>query len=165
VQIDAKEGDVGALRAGQSFELVVPSLGNKIFVATIKTVGDFIDPVTRTIKVRGAIANPERLLKTEMLGTARLTRKIDSGVLIPANAALLNGAKHFVFVQSAAGVFEPREIELGVEGPKVVLVTKGLAAGESVVSENTLLLARLWRMSQGNAPQATTSKASEASSK
>jgi len=165
VQIDAKEGDMGALRAGQSFELVVPSLGNKVFVATIKTVGDFIDPVTRTIKVRGAIANPERLLKTEMLGTARLTRKIDSGVLIPANAALLNGAKHFVFVQSAAGVFEPREIELGVEGPKVVLVTKGLAAGESVVSENTLLLARLWRMSQGNAPQATTSKASEASSK
>lgn len=165
VQIDAKEGDVGTLSAGQSFELVVPSLGNKVFVATIKTVGDFIDPVTRTIKVRGAIANPERLLKTEMLGTARLTRKIDSGVLIPANAALLNGAKHFVFVQSAAGVFEPREIELGVEGPKVVLVTKGLAAGESVVSENTLLLARFWRMSQGNAPQATTSKASEASSK
>ena len=53
--------------------------------------------------------------------------------------ALLNGAKHFVFVQGAAGVFEPREVELGFEGPKQVLIVKGLAAGESVVSENTLL--------------------------
>jgi membrane fusion protein, heavy metal efflux system len=162
VQIDAKETDLAALKVGQSFELVVPSLGNKVFTAAIKTVGDFIDPVTRTIKVRGAIANPERLLKTEMLGTARLTRKIEGGVLVPATAALLNGAKHFVFVQSTAGVFEPREVDLGFEGPKVVLVIKGLAAGESVVSENTLLLARLWRMSRDNAPQAPASKASEA---
>jgi len=164
VQIDAKETDLIALKAGQNFELVVPSLGNKVFTATIKTVGDFIDPVTRTIKVRGAISNPDRLLKTEMLGTAKLTQKIEGSVLVPATATLLNGAKHFVFVQSAAGVFEQREVELGFEGPKFVLITKGLAVGESVVSENMLLLARLWRTSQGNASQATSSKASEAGS-
>ena len=154
VQIDAKETDMAALKVGTSFELVVPSLGSKIFTASIKTVGDFIDPVTRTIKVRGAIANPERLLKTEMLGTAKLTRKVEGGVLVPASAALLNGAKHFVFIQAAAGVFEPREVDLGFEGPKQVLVIKGLAAGESVVSENTLLLARLWRMSRDAGLQA-----------
>lgn len=155
VQIDAKETDMAALKFGANFELVVPSLGNKVFAATIKTVGDFIDPVTRTIKVRGAIANPDRLLKTEMLGTAKLTRKIDGGVLIPAAAALLNGAKHFVFIQGALGMFEPREVELGFEGPKQVLVVSGLSAGELVVSENTLLLARLWRMSRDASPQAS----------
>lgn len=165
VQIDAKETDLGALKAGQSFELVVPSLGNKVFTATIKTVGDFIDPVTRTIKVRGAIANPERLLKTEMLGTAKLTRKIDNGVLVPATAALLNGVKHFVFVQSTTGVFEPREVELGYEGPKDVIVSKGLKAGEMVVSDNTLLLARLWRLSQDNASLPRVSAAPEAAQK
>lgn len=148
VQIDAKETDIAALKVGAGFELVIPSLSGKVFAATIKTVGDYIDPVTRTIKVRGVIANPERLLKTEMLGTAKLTRKIEGGVLVPAAAAVLNGAKHYVFVQSEVGVFEPREVELGFEGPKQVLVTKGLAAGELVVSDNTLLLARLWRMTK-----------------
>ena len=154
VQIDAKETDLAALKVGQNFELVVPSLNNKTFTANIKTVGDFIDPVTRTIKVRGAISNTERLLKTEMLGTAKLSRKVDGGVIVPATAALLNGAKHYVFVQSAAGVFEPREVELGFEGPKFALIVKGLAAGENVVSENTLLLARLYRMSRDNTPAA-----------
>jgi membrane fusion protein, heavy metal efflux system len=152
VQIDAKETDLAALKVGQAFELVVPSLGNRIFNANIKTVGDFIDPVTRTIKVRAVIANPERLLKTEMLGTAKLTRKIEGGVLVPSSAALLNGTKHYVFVQSAPGVFEPREVELGFEGPKQDLVIKGLAAGESVVSDNALLLARMWRMSRDAVP-------------
>lgn len=161
VQIDAKETDLIALKAGQNFELVVPSLGNKVFTATIKTVGDFIDPVTRTIKVRGAISNPDRLLKTEMLGTAKLAQKIEGSVLVPATATLLNGAKHFVFVQSAAGVFEQREVDLGFEGPKFVLITKGLAVGESVVSENMLLLARLWRTSQGNASQAIPAEAAK----
>jgi membrane fusion protein, heavy metal efflux system len=150
VQIDAKETDLAALKVGQNFELVVPSLNNKTFTANIKTVGDFIDPVTRTIKVRGSINNNERLLKTEMLGTAKLARKVQGGVVVPATAALLNGAKHYVFVQSTAGVFEPREVELGFEGPQFALIVKGLAAGESVVSENTLLLARLYRMSRDN---------------
>jgi membrane fusion protein, heavy metal efflux system len=152
VQIDAKETDLAALKVGQSFELVVPSLNNKTFTANIKTVGDYIDPVTRTIKVRGVISNAERLLKTEMLGTAKLARKVEGGVAVPATAALLNGAKHYVFVQSTAGVFEPREVELGFEGPQFALIVKGLAAGENVVSENTLLLARLYRMSRDNTP-------------
>jgi cobalt-zinc-cadmium efflux system membrane fusion protein len=152
VQIDARESDIGSLKPGSAFEIMVPSLGGQTFQAIIKTASDFIDPATRTIKVRGLIANPQRLLKAEMLVTARIIRQLPEGsVLVPANAALLYGAKHRVFVQSAANTFEPREVELAYEGPKDVVVSKGLNAGDMVVSENTLLLARLWRSSQDNA--------------
>jgi membrane fusion protein, heavy metal efflux system len=153
VQIDARESDIGSLRPGSSFEIAVPSLGGQVFQAVVKAAGDFIDPATRTIKVRGLISNPQRLLKAEMLVTARITRQMSAGsVSVPAGAALLNGAKHFVFVQGAAGTFEPREVELGYEGSKTVVVASGLKAGEQVVSDNTLLLARLWRLSQDTAP-------------
>jgi cobalt-zinc-cadmium efflux system membrane fusion protein len=81
----------------------------------------------------------------------------ESGVSIPANAALLYGIKHQVFVQTTVGTFEPREVELAYEGHKNVVVSKGLAAGEQVVSENPLLVARLWRLSQDNASLVTTS--------
>jgi len=149
VQIDARESDIGSLKPGSPFEIAVPSLGGQVFQATVQAAGDFIDPATRTIKVRGLIANPKRLLKAEMLVTARITRQMPSGsVMVPAGAALLYGAKHQVFVQSAAHTFEPREVELAHEGAKNVIISKGLKAGEAVVSDNTLLLARLWRLSQ-----------------
>ena len=172
IQIDARESDIGSLKAGAAFEISVPSLGGQVFKAVVKAAGDAIDPATRTIKVRGLIANPDRLLKAEMLVTARITRQMpDGGVSIPAGAALLYGSKHQVFVQGAAGTFEPREVELAFEGYKDVVVSKGLNAGEQVVSENTLLLARLWRLAQDNAslsapsPQATTSSPSQPTAK
>lgn len=168
VQIDTRESDIGSLRPGSIFEVVVPSLGGQVFHAIVKAAGDFIDPATRTIKVRGLIANSQLLLKAEMLVSARITRQMSEGsVSVPAGAALLNGAKHFVFVQGAAGTFEPREVELGYEGSKTVVISSGLKAGEQVVSDNTLLLARLWRLSKESAtvpasaapnPQATSSK-------
>ena len=67
---------------------------------------------------------------------------IGAGVIVPAGAVLLQGGKQAVFVQVEAGVFEPRTVEVGWQGPGEVLVTRGLASGEQVVAENTLLLTR-----------------------
>ena len=59
--------------------------------------------------------------------------------------------KHWLYVQSQPGVFEPREVTLGYQGPKVVVVSRGLEVGEQVVSENVLLLARAFRLAQEDA--------------
>jgi cobalt-zinc-cadmium efflux system membrane fusion protein len=89
-----------------------------------------------------------------MLGTSRFERRFSSGVSIPAKAVLLSGARHSVFVQTSPGVFERREIELEYEGPKEVIVAHGLQAGEQVVSDNALLLARQFRVAQDEASAA-----------
>lgn len=148
VQIDARERDVGSLRAGSTFELVVPTLPNEKFVGKVVTSGDAIDPSTRTIKVRGEVANPDRRLKAEMLATARLERHLGGGLVIPASAVVLRGAQHTVYVQSAPGVFEPREVRLSYQDSKQAVVARGLEAGDKVVSENVLLLSRQFSLSQ-----------------
>lgn len=148
VQIDARESEVGTLKPGASFELVIHSLPDQKFEGKVIAVSDFIDPATRTIKIRGAITNPKRLLKAEMLATARIERTLSSGVVVPAAAITLHGAKHWLFVQAQPGVFEPREVTLGYEGPKEVVVLHGLEVGEQVVSDNVLLLARAFRIAQ-----------------
>jgi cobalt-zinc-cadmium efflux system membrane fusion protein len=151
VQVDAREADIDSLRPGGSFDISVPSLGGQRFKAVVEAASDAIDPNTRTIKIRGLVINAEQRLKAEMLVTAHIKRVMTANaVSIPASAALLYGARHQVFVQTGAGVFEPREVELGYEGTKDVVVVKGLQPGEEVVSENTLLLARLWRLSRDN---------------
>jgi len=148
VQIDARESDIVSLQRGAVFELIVPSLPGKTFQGKVAAASDFLDPNTRTIKVRGVVANPERLLKAEMLGTARINRKLGEGVMVPSSAVFLRGTSHWVFVQSSPGTFEPKEVKVGYEGAKESLVTSGLNAADVVVSENGLLLAREFRIAE-----------------
>ena len=151
VQIDARESEIGTLKIGSSFELVIPSLGGQKFEGRVTAAADFIDPATRTIKVRGLVANPNRLLKAEMLATARIERILGSGVVVPSQAVSLLGNKHSVMVQVQPGVFETRAVVLGYQGPRETVIASGLEAGEQVVSENMLLLARTFRATQDDA--------------
>lgn len=152
LQIDARENEIGVLRKGQRFRLSVPALPGKAFEGRITASSDFIDPQTRTIKVRAVVANPERLLKAEMLASALFERRFDHGVVVPASAVLLNGSQHRVFIQPRPGAFEPRKVELGYQGVREVVITGGLVPGDQVVTENALLLARQFRMAQHEAP-------------
>ena len=151
VQIEARETEVGTLQPGTSFELVVPTLPGQKFEGRVTATSDFIDPATRTIKIRGVINNVGRKLKADMLATARVERAVGAGVIVPAAAVLLNGAQHMVFVQTEPGVFESREVKLSYQGPKVIAISFGLEVGDQVVSDNTLLLARQFRIARDDA--------------
>jgi cobalt-zinc-cadmium efflux system membrane fusion protein len=148
VVIDARESEAGTLRPGTVFELVVPALGGEKFEGRVMAVADAIDPAARTIKVRGLVANPGRKLKAEMLATARIERSMGAGVVIPAQAVMLRSGRHYVMVQVQPQVFEQREVVLGYQSAKEALATRGLEAGEQVVSENALLLARQYKIAQ-----------------
>ena len=148
VQIDAQEADVADLRPGAKVTLVVPTLADQTFEATVSAVTDQIDPTTRTIKIRAAVNNPKRLLKSEMLAKVRYERKVGPGVEVPATAVFLRGNQHYVFVQTEAGMFAPRDVTVSHEGPKTVLLSDGLKEGEQVVSQNGLLLARELRIAK-----------------
>jgi len=151
VQIDAREADVASMQPGSQISLTLPNFPGQTFVAKITANGDFIDSNTRTIKVRAVIDNSQRLLKAEMLATAKIERQLSKGVLIPASAIQLRGTQHWAYVQKEPGVFEPRQVTLGYEGLQQVLVTDGLKDGELVVKENGLLLAREFRYAQEHA--------------
>ena len=150
VQIDAKENDVGSLRAGAAFTLQVPAYPDETFTGRVTAASDFIDPTTRTIKIRGVIDNPDRRLKGEMLVTAVVTEALE-GTVVPARAVTLDGSNQTVYVQVQPGVFEPRKVVLGHIGTQEVVVVKGLAAGEQVVADNALLLARQFAVAREDA--------------
>lgn len=148
VQIDAHESDVASLKPGTTIGLTLPNFPGQSFQAKIAATGDFIDSSTRTIKVRAVVDNAQRQLKAEMLGTARIERRLAAGVLVPASAVQLRGTEHWTYVQTEPGVFEPRQVKLGYEGLQEVLVVKGLQAGDLVVKDNSLLLAREFRIAK-----------------
>jgi cobalt-zinc-cadmium efflux system membrane fusion protein len=151
VQIDAREADIASLQPGTSIGLTLPNYPEQRFEAKIAATGDFIDSNTRAIKVRAVVNNPQRLLKAEMLGTAHIQRKLEAGVLVPSSAVQLRGTEHWTYVQTEAGVYEPRRVKLGYEGIQQVLIVEGVQAGERVVKDNGLLLAREFRIAHENA--------------
>jgi cobalt-zinc-cadmium efflux system membrane fusion protein len=158
VSIDAQEADVRDLRPGAKVQLLVPSLPDQKLQATISAVTDQIDPNTRTIKIRATVVNPQRWLKNEMLAKVRYPRQVGNSIEVPATAVFLRGNQHYVFVQSQAGVFEPRDVTVSYEGAQKVLLSAGLKEGEQVVSQNGLLLARELRIAQEAAHAAEQSK-------
>jgi cobalt-zinc-cadmium efflux system membrane fusion protein len=158
VQIDAQEADVSGLRPGAKVNLIVPSLPDQKFEATVRAVTDQIDPNTRTIKIRAIVANPLRLLKNEMLAKVRYERQVGAGVEVPATAVFLRGNQHYVFVQSQPGVFEPRDVKVSYETAQRIVLSEGLKEGEQVVIQNGLLLAKELRIAQEAAHAAESSK-------
>ena len=151
VQIDAREADVASLQPGTPISLTLPNLPGQSFAAKITATGDFIDSNSRTVKVRGVIDNNQRILKAEMLGSAKFERALEKGVLVPSRAVQLRGSQYWTYVQKEPGVFEGRKISIGYEGLDKVLVTNGVKDGELVVSDNGLLLAREFRNAQDSA--------------
>jgi cobalt-zinc-cadmium efflux system membrane fusion protein len=164
VQIDARESEVGTLRPGSTFALIVPSLPGEVFEGRVTAVADFIDPGTRTVRVRGLVANPQRRLKAEMLATARVERTLGAGVAIPASAVMLGPTGHYVFLRTQPGVFEPRDVKLGYQGAAQVIVSSGLEVGDAVVSTNTLLLARQFRLADDQPSPAVANGGTKAAS-
>jgi cobalt-zinc-cadmium efflux system membrane fusion protein len=93
------------------------------------------------VQVRCVVENPRRLLKPEMY--ARVTPLASTQDVLPriANSTLLTeGLYSFVFVEKEPGVFERRQVELGLKGRSVSYVRRGLSAGDRVVTVGALLL-------------------------
>jgi cobalt-zinc-cadmium efflux system membrane fusion protein len=149
--IDAKAEDLPHLRAGVSLPLQVPGVSDGPFMATVMGSSDAIDPVARVVKVKARVANPQRLLKAEMIGTVQVNRKLEGGVMVPSSAVFLRGAQHVVYVQNQAGVYQSRDVVLGQADSKTSHITQGLAPGEWVVKQNVLLLEREFNMAQAAA--------------
>lgn len=141
--LDVAEADVAVLKVGAQVVLRSPLLGEETATGRIVHVADSVDPQTRTVKVRGTVGNKDRRLKAEMFVTAELKVASGAGLVVPAKAVYLRGDRQFVFVQTGAGRFERRPVNLGTafNGSQVVL--EGLKADEKVVVDGALLLQRM----------------------
>jgi cobalt-zinc-cadmium efflux system membrane fusion protein len=143
IQIDATEVDLPHLQPGREFTFVAHAFPDEIFTGRVDKVSAFIDPSTRTIKVRGSVDNARGLLKAEMFVNATIPDGEVANLSVPAAAVFLKGDKHFVFVQGKPGQFARQEVAIGPEQAGRVLIQNGLQAGQQVVADGCILLQQL----------------------
>ncbi|HSU62702.1 MAG TPA: efflux RND transporter periplasmic adaptor subunit, partial [Burkholderiales bacterium] len=141
--LDVSDKDLGAVRPGVEVSLSTAALGDERVAGRITHVADVVDPQTRTIKVRGTIANAERRLKAEMFVTGEIRVPAGIGLLVPGKAVYLRGEQYFVFVEAGNGRFERRAVRLGAASNGYSLILEGIGANDKVVTDGSLLLERV----------------------
>src|SRR5467141_3615538 len=141
--LDVSDKDLGAVRPGVEVNLSTAALGDERVAGRITHVADVVDPQTRTIKVRGTVANAERRLKAEMFVTGEIRAPAGIGLLVPGKAVYLRGEQYFVFVDAGNGRFERRAVRLGAASNGYSLILEGIGANDQVVTDGSLLLERV----------------------
>jgi membrane fusion protein, heavy metal efflux system len=143
VLLDAAEKDVQHLKTGKLIQIRTPAFPDASFEARIVAISDFLDPSTRTIKVRGALNNVQRTLKGEMYVTATIKDGAAMVLQVPTRALFFQGGRYFVFVDGGEGRFVRREVKAGDAADGSTTILSGLQPGQKVVSEGALLLQQM----------------------
>ncbi len=101
----------------------------------VVSVGSVIDPESRTLPVRLAVANAGRMLKVGMLANGHLSvGEAVEGVAVPAAAVLEEDGLAVVYVKVGGEAFVRRVVELGPSDGEWVIVAAGVENGEQVVT-------------------------------
>ena len=102
---------------------------------------------TRTIKVRGVVNNPDKLLKAEMYVMADVVMTPDqtaqAPVEIPARSVFVRDNVFYLFVETSPGQFQRQPVKVGAEQDGKVPVIQGVEAGQKIVTDGCLLLEAL----------------------
>jgi|JRHI01.1.fsa_nt_gi Cu(I)/Ag(I) efflux system membrane fusion protein len=141
VMADVAEGDIGALKAGQSVKVTTRAHPGRVFNGTVSVVYPHLMKETRTVRVRIELPNPDLALLPDMYTEVDIATGSDEPVIaVPESAVIDSGARQVVIVDQGDGRFEPREVKLGRKGDGYVEVTSGVQYGESVVVNGNFLI-------------------------
>lgn len=131
--------DAQQFRAGTVFRLML-SGEDKSFTARVTNVLPAVDPSTRTMKLRLEAENPGYVLRPDMFADVELPMARPAGLTVPVGAVIDSGKEQRVYVERSVGVFEPREVRVGLRFGERVEIVQGLSEGERVVSSGAFLV-------------------------
>jgi multidrug efflux pump subunit AcrA (membrane-fusion protein) len=122
-------------------EIVIePADGGKPILGKVSFISPVVDPTTRTIKIRALMDNPGSQLRADMYVKGSLTLSRRNGLIVPGSALVRLRDSNFCFMKVGSDVFKKVSLEIAKEQNGIALVTKGVEAGNEVVSEGGLLL-------------------------
>jgi len=141
VVADVYERDLALVKEGQFAKVKVEAYPEVDFPATVASVGDVVDPASRTIKLRAWVNNQDHRLKPEMF--ARLHIQIGDAtkiLVVPKEAVLESDGKQFVFVVEEPNRYVRHEVKVSNFTPDQMRVLEGLTPGQRIVTKGAVLI-------------------------
>jgi Cu(I)/Ag(I) efflux system membrane fusion protein len=141
-EADVFETQMADVKVGQRAEITTPAHPGKTLVGRVSFIYPFLDPESRTVRVRVDLANQDGMLKPDMFVAATFkapAAKVQP-LTIAASAVVDTGRRKLVYVETTPGVFQPREVSLGQKAQDYYPVLSGLAKGEKVATSGGFLI-------------------------
>ncbi|MDP2643602.1 MAG: efflux RND transporter periplasmic adaptor subunit [Desulfobacterales bacterium] len=140
IHADIYEYELPLIRLGQKANVRLSYLPGEVFVGKAIYIYPSLDPKTRTAKVRFEFDNRNLSLKPEMYADVDISIDLGRKVAIPEDAIIDTGRRQVVFIDKGSGVFEAREVKIGVKAEEHYEVITGVRPGERVVTSANFLI-------------------------
>ncbi len=147
VEADVYEADLAHVRVGQHADVTLDYLPGQSYDARVASIYPYLDPRTRTGRVRMELANKRLELRPGMYANVALNADLGDRVQVPAAAVVYTGPRRLVFVDLGQGRFRPQEVQVGTEADGAYEVLSGLHAGDLVATSGVFLIAAEARIS------------------
>ena len=136
------EFELGAVREAPSALLTLDAYPQQQFNilenhnGELMQIGSVVNTESRTIPIRYAMDNPNRMFRDGMFASVAIeTGQASQAVAIPKEAVVVDRGEEVAYVLVNGETFVRREVKLGVEDGKWVEVQEGIRPGERVVTQ------------------------------
>ncbi|MBE0642459.1 MAG: efflux RND transporter periplasmic adaptor subunit [Bacteroidetes bacterium] len=142
------EDDFAALATTQQAVFTTTAYPGKSFSGTISYVAPTVDDASHALPVRVRLANSGGLLKPNLYGRLDIrTTARDSVLSVPSDAIVYDGSERYLFVVAGENSYIYRRVETGRDFDDAVEITRGVQAGERVVSSGVFHLKSRYKLS------------------
>ncbi len=149
VEADVYEADLGRIAKGQPATVTLTYLPGRTFEGKVAFVYPYLDPTSRTGRVRIALPNKGIELKPDMFATVTFDLPLGDKIQIPSSAVVYTGPRRLVFVDLGDGRLKPQEVTIGARSGDLVEVLSGVNVGDSIVTSGNFLVAAESRVRSG----------------
>jgi len=139
--INVYESDIAKLKEGDHVNVSVLAYPEIVFTGKIDKLYNLIDQDTKVMNAKVSISNPKFLLKPGMLASVNVAAS--TGINLPvvnSSAIIFDENKNYVLLLDANRKVQIREVEIGRKTADRCYISKGLQAGDQIISSKQVFL-------------------------
>jgi Cu(I)/Ag(I) efflux system membrane fusion protein len=141
IEADVLARQSGWLRAGIPARVKLDQLPDGDLEGALTYIYPEADPRTRAVRIRLVFDNPGETLKPNSFATVIVSEPDPMPVLkVPLGALIRTSEQTRVIVEIARNRFAPRQVHVAYESGGMAAISRGLAAGESIVVSGQFML-------------------------
>lgn len=137
---DVPESQVNKLRVGHVAQIHFTAYPDEVETGYIEAFGDVVDNVTRTIKLRISLPNPQGKFRAGMFASVSFGISEGQLISVPQSALVSVEGKDYVFIRKSTRLFERREVTEGQQIGNRIIIFQGLQPNDEVVTKGTMQL-------------------------